>query len=394
MNHSYFRGLIETTTPNDSNTNNMETKPKSGYDNFSAKTIQDKSQAKDRNIISGKKLTWNTEKTNLSKRVDSTELRKSPYKQVKTPVKNSMDEFDEILQDFDKKYVNNKIHNSNKPTQSNIKSPQKFYLHSENSSYLDSIKNRKPNPKNDLKDMMPIRPNDTLSDILNESFVKKLMMDSIEPSGKLNSRKIGSHLTENFFSENNNNSNYVGVGVVNKKRPESRIHDENNFFNTNAKDTALERAPLNIPTYSKSIIKKSTTRVKDDLLDELFGEESFLARKKSSKPTKTPENKPSHYIPPSKLNNLKYEDIFSSDQYKDKQYNTRRSRYVPAYSNWKNDFELNDTYDNKNKWNQQLIKNPSHVYNPDKEMKQELLTTYMPRFNDSALNDKPKRGKL
>jgi hypothetical protein len=399
LKHPYFRGLAETSVTNE-NINILEAKPKSGYENqFSTKTNNppERSAYNERNV-SGRKLTWNPEKSTVGKRSDSTETRKTLHRQ--SPVKSSMDEFDELLQDFDKKYANNKINMNvnNKISNSKpqgLKSPQKFYLYPENSSYLDTIKNTNRKPlKTDLKE---IKPNDTLSDILNESFVKKFMMDSMEPSAKYKnpSRKIGvANMSDNLFADNLN----MGTGNG-KKRSDSRLlNDENTLLNTlaNGKDASVDRATFSIPTYSKSIIKKSTTthRVKDDLLDELFGDESFSIRKKSSRPAKTPDNfnnKPSYYLPSNKANMNKYEDIFLNDQYmKDKQYNTRRSRYVPAYSNWKNDFDLID-----NKWNNQpIIQNPPPVYNPDKDIKKELLTTYIPRFNDSALNDKAKRGKL
>lgn len=313
------------------------------------------------------------------------------------PVKDSMDAFDDLLNEIDK-VTSARQRNRNpssKITKVTYNPSQQSNFNAKNTSEISTRINQ-PSSKKKISEDDPFSHNKFLfrDNTKNDISMQKKKFDDLFNSVTTNESKTVKQpqkVDDNFFNDDllnksmkrGTNLNDDDYFKSNKNKPKKDEYDD--IFSEDLHSKAKQSAKQTLPELKNDKLGSKKPR-KDDLLEELFGDDLFGAK---PKPNSNFNTKP-------KLSN--YDDIFGNNKKQSnatKQesffddfdnphdtYNTRRSRYVPNSGNKKDSAVF---HPNSGKWTQAK---PSLV-NPGNKGASHA-NAYVPSFNTNSGND---RGK-
>jgi hypothetical protein len=378
LKHSYFRGMQETVI-------NTNVNPILDYE--PENRIESPQSIRKKNLI-------------------DTPPQESRARSVKKqpPVKDSMDAFDDLLNEIDK-VTSGRQRNRNpssKITKVTFNPNQQANLNARDAKNTSELSTRinQPSSKKKLSEDDPFAHNKFLfrDNTKNEISMQKKKFDDLFNSVTTNESKImrqPQKVDESFFNDDflskstkritnlNNDEDHSKTTNTNKAKPKKDDYDD--IFSDDLYPKVKQPTKQALPELKNDKLNSKKPR-KDDLLEELFGDDMFGAK---PKPNSNFNTKP-------KLSN--YEDIFGNNKKQSnptKQesffddfdnphdtYNTRRSRYVPNSGNKKDSAVF---HPNSGKWTQAK---PSLVNSGNKGASH--ANAYVPSFNTNSGND---RGK-
>jgi hypothetical protein len=325
-----------------------------------------------------------------------------PSRQPKKVVKDSMDEFDDIIKDLETKNIinNNKsgvapktnINSSNQ--QNRVKDDPFSSDFFQNNKLLNETRYINSSKKQNIPTM---NTNNDVDDFVSNK--KLLFKEKTKPDIASQKKKFDS-----FFQNTTNEKS-----AKDSKQYDDLFFDDeiikpnkvkNNADNNSLFQEAEERK------YSSTLKKQNTSKQNkfsqnDDLLEELFGDDLFGGSKNRARsPTMSQSNKTKN-LQKSNAGQTKniYDDIFNQNEDpffdnrnspwsgENKTFQTRRSRYIPGVNSGKKD---NLSKPTSGKWNQVITNTANSATKTGTENQK---SSYVPSFLNSG-NDNSKKGTV
>lgn len=371
MKHSYFSGLQETSNVS------------------SNKAIEVVQEVEDDYVKPSKTL--------------ANKSSKSPLPKNQKPVKDSIDDIDDMLRDFEKKY--NKPKEANKPPISNTSAknipkpnistanpttPARVLKTPKNQQFKDSLLAQfKDDPI--FADLLTTKPSKNVSPTRNDSkrpsIVTNQPRNSIFEANK--NTKIETSLQKKKFDDLFNNlSNLENKPTVKQTKPFDELFEEENLKPSHKTSNYNEPTNTEIQAAKRRVNPIKSAR--KDILEEIFGDDLYASiRVNPSANVKKNQNNANKYeelFPIQKAKNkdpfdgiLEFEATFIKDDNKnDNLFNTRRSRFLPSGKR-----DLNQQTSAKGGWTQSPFK--INMGNTDNNKQ----SSYVPSFIGSGkTNDK------
>lgn len=316
-------------------------------------------------------------------------------------VKDSMDEFDDIIRDLEAKSTLNEDNSTKNPK--NNSNNKGFSRNRDDALMTDIFGSSIKQASNDFRNMNSgkktyIPSANNMQEIDEYISAKKANKDPIKSELATQKKKFDnffqSSTNDNSYKDNRNNDDIFEDDFL------KNVETKPNKFKTNFDNSLLQEADgrKKSATLKKQSIPNKNKYVNDDLLEELFGDDLFGGNK-----NRTQSPIMSHMKPKSiqKTNKNNYEELFNetfdepvlnardrnSPWNQEKQFQTRRSRYVPGLNSGKKD-NINSK-PNSGKWNQPFQNAANSAVKTGIEAQK---SSYVPSFMGSG-NDSARKGK-
>ena len=334
-----------------------------------------------------------------------------PTRQPKKVVKDSMDDFDDIIKDLEIKNVinNNNNNNNNKsvvaPKSNNINSSNQQNRIKDDPFSSDFFQNNKllnesRYVSSSKKQNIPtMNINNDIDDFVSNK--KLLSKEKTKPDLVSQKKKF-----DNFFQNT----------TTEKSAKDSKQYDDLFFDDEIIKPNKVKNKAENTSLFQEAEERKYSSTLKkqitskqnkfsqnDDLLEELFGDDLFGGSKSRARsPTMSQSKTKNSQKPNIGQNKNIYDDIFNTneDSYFDtnrnspwsgdkqeKTFQTRRSRYIPGVNSGKKDNLSSKP--TSGKWNQAFSNATNSATKTGIEGQK---SSYVPSFLSSG-NDNSKKGR-
>ena len=383
MKHSYFKGMQEVVINNTQNP--------------ILENLSETSNLK-QNIKPNKKLDSPPIHKQSIKGTNDTYLYPEPIRKP-NKVKDSMDEFDDIIKDLETKNIMNTNNSKNNSINLKTNTINSFNQNRSkddpfNNDFFQNNKllmdNRQSNSSK--KPIVSVINNNDIEDYVSNK--KLLYKEKTKPELTIQKKKIDSF----FQNESPMDKQYEDIFFNEEFNKQTNKTKTNNAENISLFQEAEERK-YSSTLKKQNVSKQNKFHQNDDLLEELFGDDLFGGSKPRLRSPIINKDKNSQK---SNHNKNAYEDLFNTNQdtyfdtkdrispwsgeRQEKTFQTRRSRYIPGINSGKKD---NLSKPTSGKWNQVFTNSTNSATKTGIENQK---SSYIPSFLNSG-NESSKKGE-